>query len=46
MAGSTALNVVYAIDVHSEEDPILEVAEKGAESLTEIGNAGSYLGKC
>lgn len=44
MAGSTALSIVYAIDTQPNDDPILEVAEKGAESLFEIGNAGSYLG--
>ena len=44
MAGAITLSIVYAIDVKVEGDPIVEVAEKGTESLIEIGNAGSYLG--
>ena len=44
MAGAITLSIVYAIDVKPEGDPIVDVAEKGTESLIEIGNAGSYLG--
>ena len=43
MAGSATLNIVYAIKTRSEDDPILEVAERGVQCLSEIVNAGSFL---
>ncbi|KIP02696.1 hypothetical protein PHLGIDRAFT_78753 [Phlebiopsis gigantea 11061_1 CR5-6] len=43
MAGSATLNIVYAIETQPEDDPILIVAERGAQCLSEIVNAGSFL---
>ena len=43
MIGSLALGVSYGLEV-GREDPILEIAEKGSQSLFEIANAGAYLG--
>lgn len=43
MAGAATLNIVYAIETQPEDDPILMVAERGVQCLSEIVNAGSFL---
>ena len=44
MAGSLTLNISYGLDTKEQDDPILEVAEEGSETLFQIANAGAYLG--
>ena len=44
MAGSVMIGISYGIKVDPMNDPIIEIAEKAVDSVTEIGNTGSYLG--
>ena len=46
MAGATILDIVYGMDVETEDGAsYFMVIEKAIHILSEIGNAGSYLGK-
>jgi hypothetical protein len=44
MAGSTILNVVYGTDVGSGGADYFSIVEKAVHILSDIANAGAYLG--
>lgn len=43
MSGELIMRIVYGINVESENDPYIEIAETAIKS-TIAGNAGTYLG--
>lgn len=44
MAGAVILAITYGIDVQSDDDEYVKLAESAIESLAVTGNAGSYVG--
>ena len=44
MSGELIMRIVYGIDVQSEHDPYISLAETALQSLV-TGNAGTYLGE-
>ena len=45
MAGATILNIIYGMDVGSDGASYFKVVEKAVHIVSDIANAGSYLGK-
>lgn len=43
MAGRIILRAAYGIDIESENDRYLEIAEQSLQALSATVNAGSYL---
>ena len=45
MAGSTILDVVYALDAKTADDGRLKKVEEGAHTGAKVASSGAYLGK-
>lgn len=43
MVGSIFLSSAYGIDVQPENDPYIQIVERGLLAMARAGNAGAYL---
>ncbi|CAA7268859.1 unnamed protein product [Cyclocybe aegerita] len=43
MAGETIMSITYGLDVQPENDPYIEIAEKGVQILMQAGVPGAFL---
>ena len=45
MTGSTILDIVYGLETKPYNDPYVTTVEKSVQILSQIGQAGAFLGE-